>query len=100
MTGALLATDPALVAAASPEEQARAHAILWDILPVSARADGLLNDARLSGNPAPMPLADDPRPDARHLARGRPLRHHRRGPLHRRRGPGGGLVTWPTGGHI
>ena len=56
MTGALLATDPALVAAASPEEQARAHAILWDILPVSDRADGLLNDARLAGNPAPMAL--------------------------------------------
>ena len=100
MTGALLATDPALVAAASPEEQARAHAILWDILPVSARADGLLNDARLSGNPAPMPLEsiraptlaislEDDRFDtiaaARHIAA---------------QVPGAKLVTWPTGGHI
>lgn len=100
MTGALLATDPALVAAASAEEQARAHAILWDILPVSARADGLLNDARLSGNPAPMPLGeirvptlaislDDDRFDtiaaARHIAA---------------EVPGARLVTWPTGGHI
>jgi pimeloyl-ACP methyl ester carboxylesterase len=100
MTGALLATDPALVAAASPAEQARARAILWDILPVSDRAEGLLNDARLSGNPAPMPLADirvptlaisleDDRFDtiaaARHIAA---------------EVPGAQLVTWPTGGHI
>jgi 2-hydroxy-6-oxonona-2,4-dienedioate hydrolase len=100
MTGALLATDPALVAAASPEEQARAHGILWDILPVSARADGLLNDARLAGNPAPMPLdtirvptlaisLEDDRFDtvaaARHIAA---------------EVPNAKLVTWPTGGHI
>ena len=100
MTGALLATDPALVAAASPEEQARARSILWGILPVSARADGLLNDARLAGNPAPMALAtirvptlaislEDDRFDtiaaARHIAA---------------EVPGAKLVTWPTGGHI
>lgn len=100
MTGALLATDPALVAAASPEEQARAHAILWNILPVSARADGLLNDARLAGNPAPMALStirvptlaislEDDRFDtiaaARHIAA---------------EVPGAKLAAWPTGGHI
>ena len=100
MTGALLATDPALVAAASVEEQARAHAILWDILPVSARSEGLLADARLSGNPAPMALAsitvptlaislEDDRFDtvaaARYIAA---------------EVPGATLVTWPTGGHI
>lgn len=100
MTGALLATDPALVAGASPDEQARAHAILWDILPVSARTDGLLNDGRLSGNPAPMALdairvptlaisLEDDRFDtiaaARYIAT---------------EVPGAKLVTWPTGGHI
>jgi pimeloyl-ACP methyl ester carboxylesterase len=100
MTGALLATDPALVAAASADEQARAHQILSDILPVSARTEGLLNDGRLSGNPAPMPLEtirvptlaislEDDRFDtiaaARHIAA---------------EVPGANLVTWPTGGHI
>ena len=51
--------------------------------------------------PAPMPLDYDPRPDPRHLARGRPLRHHRRRPLHRGRGARArSCVTWPTGGHI
>ena len=53
----LLATDPALVAAASPAEQERVSRIMRGILPVSARARGLLNDARLAGNPAEMDLA-------------------------------------------
>lgn len=53
----LLATDPALVAAAAPAEQERVSRIMRGILPVSARARGLLNDARLAGNPAEMDLA-------------------------------------------
>lgn len=56
MVRALLATDPALVHRASPSEQARVRAILTDILPVSARARGLANDAALTGAPAPMAL--------------------------------------------
>ncbi|GIL01151.1 MAG: alpha/beta hydrolase [Alphaproteobacteria bacterium] len=57
MLRTLLATDPALVAAASADEQARVAEILRGILPVSARARGLLNDARMAGDPAPMDLA-------------------------------------------
>lgn len=57
MIRTLLATDPALVAVASPAERARVSEILRGILPVSARARGLLNDARLAGTPAPMDLA-------------------------------------------
>jgi pimeloyl-ACP methyl ester carboxylesterase len=56
LTEALLATEPSLVKAAESSEQARARHILEAILPVSRRANGLLNDARLAGNPAPMPL--------------------------------------------
>lgn len=54
MIAALLATDPALVKAASPAEQVRVRAILRNILPVSARAQGFLNDAQLAYDPAPM----------------------------------------------
>ena len=43
ITETLLATDAALVHAASPDERARVRAILRSILPVSARAKGLLN---------------------------------------------------------
>lgn len=56
LTEALLATKPALVRAADAAEQERARHILFSILPVSRRTRGLINDARLAGNPAPMPL--------------------------------------------
>jgi pimeloyl-ACP methyl ester carboxylesterase len=56
MIATLLATDPEIVRNASSEEQQRARRILWDILPVSDRYDGLLNDAKLAGYPEPMNL--------------------------------------------
>src|SRR5262249_10081154 len=56
MTRSLLATDPALVAAASPSEQRRAWDVLWNVLPVSARCQGLLNDARFVATPQAVPL--------------------------------------------
>lgn len=100
MTGSLLATDPALVAAASPTEQARVRSLRDGLLPVSARARGLMNDALLAGHPAPMELgritvptlaiacADD-RFDtltgARHIVA---------------EVPGARLVSYPTGGHV
>lgn len=57
MIGNLLATDPALLGTVSPAEAARGREILWSLLPVSARADGLINDAKLASNPAPSNLA-------------------------------------------
>ncbi len=57
MIGTLLATDPALVAAAPADEQARVRRILRNILPVSLRARGLLNDGMLAANPAPADLS-------------------------------------------
>jgi pimeloyl-ACP methyl ester carboxylesterase len=56
MIATLLATDPDLVAAAPPEEQARVRAILHGILPVSLRYQGLLNDARWAAAPPDFPL--------------------------------------------
>ena len=48
-----------------PMSQTVPRRILRNILPVSARAAGLLNDARLASHPAPMPLfpATTPRQD-------------------------------------
>jgi len=51
MIRSVLATDPALVAAASPEERQRIHDILWNILPISERSQGLLNDTRFVSTP-------------------------------------------------
>lgn len=56
MTQMLLATDPALVAAAEPAEQARVHGILTGILPISRRTGGLLIDMATAGDPQPMEL--------------------------------------------
>jgi pimeloyl-ACP methyl ester carboxylesterase len=47
----VLATPVEDFRAASAEEQARALALLDQILPISARIQGLLNDARIAGNP-------------------------------------------------
>jgi pimeloyl-ACP methyl ester carboxylesterase len=51
LTKALLATEPAVVAAAEPAEQARAKALLEGILPVSPRRPGLVNDAFVTSHP-------------------------------------------------
>lgn len=100
LTATLLATDPALVAAASAAEQKRVKDILWSILPVSRRAQGLLNDAVLAGNPVPMALRQITAPTlavsleddrfltadaARHIAA---------------QVPGAHLIIYPTGGHV
>jgi 2-hydroxy-6-oxonona-2,4-dienedioate hydrolase len=50
MGRAILATPPAVLDAASAEEQRRVERILDDILPVSARRLGLLNDAFVTTN--------------------------------------------------
>ncbi len=100
MTGNLLATDPALLKTVTAEEASRAREILWSILPVSRRADGLVNDAMLASNPAPSDLAAITAPTlaisaaddrfntaaaARHIAA---------------TVPGARSIIFPTGGHI
>jgi 2-hydroxy-6-oxonona-2,4-dienedioate hydrolase len=100
MIAALLATDPALVRNAEQGERARVRAILRNILPVSDRARGLLNDARQTGNPTAMALAAIRAPTlalsleddrfatfaaARHIAASV---------------SGARLVVFPTGGHV
>ena len=52
----VLATPPELLAAASPRERARVNAMLDNILPVSARAQGLRSDTAVGKHLAPAPL--------------------------------------------
>jgi pimeloyl-ACP methyl ester carboxylesterase len=100
MIGTLLATDPELVHRAEPAERARVRSILHGILPVSARARGLLKDGKLAGSPEPMALGairaptlalslEDDRFEtlaaARHIAA---------------TVPGAQLVSFPSGGHV
>jgi pimeloyl-ACP methyl ester carboxylesterase len=53
----VLATPPELLVTASPQERARVNAMVDDILPVSARADGLRTDTAAGKHLAPAPLA-------------------------------------------
>ncbi len=56
MIRAILATDPALVKAAGPAEQERIIGLLRHVLPLSERAQGLLNDARYTTEPLTVDL--------------------------------------------
>lgn len=100
MIRTLLATEPDLVAAASPAERERVHQILRGILPVSERADGLMNDAKLAGNPAPMALKEITVPtlaislEDDHFLTADAARHIAA------EVPGADLIVYPTGGHV
>jgi 2-hydroxy-6-oxonona-2,4-dienedioate hydrolase len=100
MISTLLATDRDLFRNASPQEMKRVRKILDDILPVSARSRGILNDAKLAGTPAKMELErvnaptlaislEDDRFEtfaaAKHIAE---------------TVPNAKLVSYPTGGHV
>lgn len=52
----VLATPPELLATASPQERARVNAMLDNILPVSARAEGLRSDTAVGKHLVPAPL--------------------------------------------
>lgn len=56
MTRMVLATDPATVKAAPASERRRAAEVMFHILPVSARRDGLLMDSATAGAPPPWPI--------------------------------------------
>jgi 2-hydroxy-6-oxonona-2,4-dienedioate hydrolase len=54
----VLATPPEVLQAASAEEKQRAERLLETILPISARARGLLNDSQIAGHPVRYALED------------------------------------------
>jgi pimeloyl-ACP methyl ester carboxylesterase len=54
LIGTLLATDPALLDRVTPAERERAFTVLHELLPISARVRGLLNDGQQAGHPARM----------------------------------------------
>ncbi len=56
MIATLLATDPEIVKRAPDAERVRVRNILHEILPVSARSRGLLNDGLQAGDPPPLPI--------------------------------------------
>jgi pimeloyl-ACP methyl ester carboxylesterase len=100
LVNTLLATDPKLLRQVAPDERRRAYRILEELMPISARSQGMLNDAKLAGHPAGVDFTritvptliisvEDDRfgtaVTARHIANAV---------------PGAKLVIYPTGGHI
>lgn len=98
--GSVLATNAGLLDTASASERARADAMMWNILPISARAEGLANDVRFTSTPMKIDLKAITVPTltisleddlygtaaaARHIAA---------------TVPGARSVIFPTGGHI
>jgi pimeloyl-ACP methyl ester carboxylesterase len=99
MIRSVLATDPALVAAASPNERRRARDILWNILPVSERWQGLQNDTRFASAPQSIAVDQIKAPTLvisleddfyGTIAPARFIAAHV---------PGARLLTYPSGGH-
>jgi 2-hydroxy-6-oxonona-2,4-dienedioate hydrolase len=100
MISFLLATDPELLSRTSPVERRRAYLILDQILPISRRWRGMLNDAKLAGHPARVhfsklrvPLLSLSAEDDRFgtAATARAITRQVRGAR---------LVVYPAGGHI
>lgn len=100
MIRTLLATDPALMRDAPPNEQRRVDRILREILPVSLRTRGMLNDAKLAGHPARVDFSrvavptlvisvEDDRFGTASTARDIAAAV-----------PGARLVIYPSGGHV
>jgi pimeloyl-ACP methyl ester carboxylesterase len=100
MTRMLLATDPRLVAAAEPAEQERVHRILWNILPVSIRAQGLIFDAQTAGNPEPYPIEKIACPVFAVSVRDDMFGTAAAAEYVAASVPNGRAVIYPTGGHI
>lgn len=100
MTKILIATDPALVKAAAPQEQARVHAILDHILPISARAEGLLMDMATAGDPQPQDLKAITCPVLTVSMQDDLFGTYDPAKYIAATVPDGRAVTYPTGGHV
>jgi pimeloyl-ACP methyl ester carboxylesterase len=96
----VLATPPELVAVASPAEQARVNAMVDDILPVSARADGLRNETKVTTHLQPYDLAAIRAPTLLISARDDGYGTYANAEYTARQINGAKLVGFDKGGHV
>ena len=100
MTRMVLATDPATVKAATEAERRRARSVMFHILPISARKDGLLMDSATAGTPPPWPLERIACPTLAIGARGDLYETDKAAVDAAARIPDARLVMYPDGGHL
>ena len=98
--GTLLATDPRLLKTVSATERERAHLILNELMPVSARKRGMMNDGHYSGHPADIDLSAITSPTL--LISTEDDRFGTAATVRTiaSRLPSAQLILYPTGGHI
>ncbi|HWQ87052.1 alpha/beta hydrolase [Brevundimonas sp.] len=96
----VLATDPATVKAAADSERQRARAVMFHILPVSERREGLLMDSATAAAPPDWPVERIACPALVVGARG-DLYETDKAAVHvAERIPDARLVMYPDGGHL
>ncbi len=100
MTRMVLATDPATVRAASDSERRRAEAMMFHILPVSDRKEGLLMDSATAGAPPSWPVERIVCPTLVVGARGDLYETDKAAVDVAARIPEARLVMFPDGGHL
>jgi pimeloyl-ACP methyl ester carboxylesterase len=100
MIATLLATDVEIVQAASDGERGRAREILQAILPVSARARGLLNDGLQAGDPPQQALERITVPTLAISCEDDRFRTHQAARHIADTARGARLLSYRTGGHI
>lgn len=100
MTRMVLATDPATVRAASDSERKRVRDVMFHILPVSARREGLLMDSATAGAPPAWPVEQITCPTLIIGARGDLYETDKAAIYTANRIPDARLVLYPDGGHL
>lgn len=100
MTRMVLATDPATVKAAAASERQRARDVMFHILPVSARREGLLMDSATATSPPDWPVERITCPALVVGARGDLYETDKSAMEVARRIPDARLVMYPDGGHL
>jgi pimeloyl-ACP methyl ester carboxylesterase len=96
----VLATPPEQVAAASPQERARVHAMAEQILPVSARAQGLRDDSVLGRGLGPYALESIRAPTLVISARDDGYGTYAGAAYTASRIPGARFIGFDDGGHV
>ena len=100
LIGFLLATDPALLEKVTPDERRRAYRILDQLLPISARWRGMLNDARLAGHPAEVDFRQVQAPALIISAQDDGFGTAATSTAIANEMPSAQLLVFPTGGHV
>jgi 2-hydroxy-6-oxonona-2,4-dienedioate hydrolase len=100
VTRVVLATDPALVASASREEQAEVAMVMEHILPVSPRRFGLLNEAKVMSSLERYPLERISAPTLAISAQDDTYETYESARYTAAQIPRARFIGYPTGGHL